>query len=601
MDEKYAFLDHVTGRLADIAEQGGYAVVAGDVNIAHREADIRNWKGNLKSAGFLPRERAYLDRWFDDLGWHDLGRELGGEGPGPFTWWSWRGQAFDNDAGWRIDYQLATPDLADAAVQRDGRPGRHVRRALLRPRPAWWSSTTSDVRFVPRARADRRAARPAAPPRGVVRPERRRRSAWRTRRGRAHRYGGRMTPAPAPWPGPPWGRGRAGWIAVPAALLALVTVLGCAGADAWHPAARTFDVLAVPAAARLAPIVLVLVVARGAARRRRCGARGRRTRRRTSPSGTSRARRSCRWASSSSRSAPPDAALLSLAAGTAGALAVGPARTRPGRPDARVRDADGHRARRSRCCWGRVRAGVPSACRRVRAARVSRQESAVAAERLRIARELHDVLAHSLSGHHGAGRRRAAPHGPRAGGGPTRARRRSGRRAATRSTRCARCSGVLRADGEAPREPGRAGSGAARRPGARRRARRRRRGRSTRRPAARADGRRGPPDAAGGADERPPARAGRIGAGQARRWGSGSCSRCPTTARRWREVVEGYGLRGMRERAAAVGGTLTAGPGPTGFRVRLEVPGGDDPRRCSPTTRRSSAAASARSSTPSPT
>ena len=134
MDEKYAFLDHVTARLADIAEQGGYAVVAGDVNIAHREADIRNWKGNLKSAGFLPRERAYLDRWFDDLGWHDLGRELGGEGPGPYTWWSWRGQAFDNDAGWRIDYQLATPDLADAAVKRDRRPRGDVRRALLRPR-----------------------------------------------------------------------------------------------------------------------------------------------------------------------------------------------------------------------------------------------------------------------------------------------------------------------------------------------------------------------------------------------------------------------------------------------------------------------------------
>ncbi len=116
MDEKYAFLEHVTARLAALADQGGYAVVAGDVNIAHREADIKNWKGNLKSAGFLPRERAYLDRWFDELGWHDLGRELGGDGPGPFTWWSWRGQAFDNDAGWRIDYQLATADLADAAV-----------------------------------------------------------------------------------------------------------------------------------------------------------------------------------------------------------------------------------------------------------------------------------------------------------------------------------------------------------------------------------------------------------------------------------------------------------------------------------------------------
>ncbi len=117
MDEKYAFLDHVTSRLGDLAQAGGYAVVAGDFNIAHREADIKNWKGNKSSAGFLPRERAYLDRWYDDLGWRDLGRELGGEGPGPFTWWSWRGKAFDNDAGWRIDYQIATPDLADAAVR----------------------------------------------------------------------------------------------------------------------------------------------------------------------------------------------------------------------------------------------------------------------------------------------------------------------------------------------------------------------------------------------------------------------------------------------------------------------------------------------------
>lgn len=116
MDEKYAFLDHVTARLGELAEAGDLTVVAGDLNIAHRNVDIKNWKGNLKSAGFLPEERAYLDRWFDDLGWTDLGRRLGGDGPGPYTWWSWRGQAFDNDAGWRIDYQLTTPDLADAAV-----------------------------------------------------------------------------------------------------------------------------------------------------------------------------------------------------------------------------------------------------------------------------------------------------------------------------------------------------------------------------------------------------------------------------------------------------------------------------------------------------
>jgi exodeoxyribonuclease-3 len=115
MDEKYAFLDLVTARMAAIAADGGLAVVAGDLNIAHREVDIKNWKGNLKKAGFLPEERAYVDRWLDAQGWHDLGRELGGEGPGPYTWWSWRGKAFDNDSGWRIDYQLATPGLAGLA------------------------------------------------------------------------------------------------------------------------------------------------------------------------------------------------------------------------------------------------------------------------------------------------------------------------------------------------------------------------------------------------------------------------------------------------------------------------------------------------------
>ena len=116
MDDKYAFCDLVTARMRELAERGAYAVVGGDLNIAHHNVDIKNWKGNLKAAGFLPRERAYLDVWFDDLGWRDLGRELGGPGPGPYTWWSWRGKAFDNDAGWRIDYQVATPDLAEVAT-----------------------------------------------------------------------------------------------------------------------------------------------------------------------------------------------------------------------------------------------------------------------------------------------------------------------------------------------------------------------------------------------------------------------------------------------------------------------------------------------------
>ena len=109
--EKYAFLDAIDRRLARWTERTAYAVVAGDLNIAHSEDDLKNWRGNLAKAGFLPAERAQLDRWFAGPV-TDIHRRLHGPGPGPYTWWSWRGKAFDNDAGWRIDYQLATPPLA---------------------------------------------------------------------------------------------------------------------------------------------------------------------------------------------------------------------------------------------------------------------------------------------------------------------------------------------------------------------------------------------------------------------------------------------------------------------------------------------------------
>lgn len=89
-------------------------LICGDFNIGHREVDIKNWKGNRGKSGFLEEERAHLDRWFSS-GWTDLGRALGGDGPGPYTWWSWRGKGFDTDGGWRIDYQIATPGLADRA------------------------------------------------------------------------------------------------------------------------------------------------------------------------------------------------------------------------------------------------------------------------------------------------------------------------------------------------------------------------------------------------------------------------------------------------------------------------------------------------------
>ncbi len=116
MIDKYAMLDRMLERMAELRADGRHVVVTGDWNIAHREVDIKNWKGNLKSAGFLPEERAYLDRLLVEGEWVDVHRTLAGEGPGPYTWWSQRGKAFDNDSGWRIDYQIASPELAARAV-----------------------------------------------------------------------------------------------------------------------------------------------------------------------------------------------------------------------------------------------------------------------------------------------------------------------------------------------------------------------------------------------------------------------------------------------------------------------------------------------------
>jgi exodeoxyribonuclease-3 len=125
--EKYKFLDAMEARLPEIAAHSELAVVVGDLNVGHRELDIKNWKGNRKNAGFLPEERAYFDRFLGaagetvtgvdgstgpGLGWVDVGRKWAGEVEGPYTWWSQRGKAFDTDTGWRLDYQLATPALA---------------------------------------------------------------------------------------------------------------------------------------------------------------------------------------------------------------------------------------------------------------------------------------------------------------------------------------------------------------------------------------------------------------------------------------------------------------------------------------------------------
>ncbi len=110
-DEKYHFLRAMTLRLEALAAKHERVLVCGDLNIAHTPLDIRNAKGNVGKAGFLPAEQAYLSSWLE-AGWVDLGRHHAGDVDGPYTWWTWRGQAFDRDVGWRIDYAHATPTLA---------------------------------------------------------------------------------------------------------------------------------------------------------------------------------------------------------------------------------------------------------------------------------------------------------------------------------------------------------------------------------------------------------------------------------------------------------------------------------------------------------
>ncbi|GAB88342.1 exodeoxyribonuclease III [Gordonia rhizosphera] len=115
-EEKVRFLDEFGTYLDRLRRRRRHVVVGGDWNIAHGEADIKNWKGNLKSPGFLPHERSWVGALLDG-GWNDVARDLAPDDDGPYTWWSWRGKAFDNDSGWRIDYQLANRTLAGRAVK----------------------------------------------------------------------------------------------------------------------------------------------------------------------------------------------------------------------------------------------------------------------------------------------------------------------------------------------------------------------------------------------------------------------------------------------------------------------------------------------------
>ncbi len=120
LESKHRFMKQLSAHTASsirTAEDAGRGfLVCGDYNIAHREADIKSWKTNLKSVGFLPHEREWIGELVSGGGLVDVLRQLHPDQSGPYTWWSWRGKAFDNDAGWRIDHHLASKALADTAI-----------------------------------------------------------------------------------------------------------------------------------------------------------------------------------------------------------------------------------------------------------------------------------------------------------------------------------------------------------------------------------------------------------------------------------------------------------------------------------------------------
>ncbi|HIE90172.1 MAG: exodeoxyribonuclease III [Methylophilaceae bacterium] len=128
---KFSVLERFMTHVEKLIKSGFEVVICGDWNIAHQEIDLKNYKGNKKNSGFLPEERVWMTDLFDRVGWIDVYRAIYPDTTGDaYTWWSNRGQAWANNVGWRIDYQIATPTIASkikaASVYKDERFSDHA-------------------------------------------------------------------------------------------------------------------------------------------------------------------------------------------------------------------------------------------------------------------------------------------------------------------------------------------------------------------------------------------------------------------------------------------------------------------------------------------
>jgi exodeoxyribonuclease III len=115
---KFSVMARILPHLEALVKSGRDVVVCGDWNIAHQEIDLKNYKGNKKNSGFLPEERAWLGDLFNRVGWVDVYRKLHPATTDEcYTWWSNRGAAYEKNVGWRLDYQVATPEFAKKSTK----------------------------------------------------------------------------------------------------------------------------------------------------------------------------------------------------------------------------------------------------------------------------------------------------------------------------------------------------------------------------------------------------------------------------------------------------------------------------------------------------
>jgi exodeoxyribonuclease-3 len=126
---KFRFLASFEAHMLSLRYKGLPYILCGDINIAHKPIDLKNWRANQKNSGFTPEERAWMDHILDDVGYIDAFRAVNQE-PEQYTWWSNRGRAWDKNVGWRIDYQLVTPELrehiGDASIFKNTRFSDHA-------------------------------------------------------------------------------------------------------------------------------------------------------------------------------------------------------------------------------------------------------------------------------------------------------------------------------------------------------------------------------------------------------------------------------------------------------------------------------------------